>query len=43
MALPDILAVLVNFDGRTFTRTCGTEGMSAINDCYSDVGKGDIH
>ena len=26
MTLPDILAVLVNFGGQIFTRTCGTEG-----------------
>ena len=32
MTLPDILAVLVNFGGRTFTRTCGTDGWLQYRD-----------
>ena len=43
MTLPDILAVLVNFGERIFTRTCGTDGVSAMKGCSSDVGEGDIH
>ena len=43
MTLPDILAVLVNFGGQIFTRTCGTEGVSAMKGCSSEVCKADIH
>ncbi len=36
-------AVLVRLVGQIFTRTCGTEGVSAMYGSSSEVGKGDIH